>query len=156
MGAPWENKPESGIVVQGGTRKTVTLDVPSRSNIHKLVIVQYEGNEDPFSASLYNHRDALEGTQQSESSSYSDSEVQARIPLDCYLIGLPLVSSNGAIKYFSDDANGGSGMPFVSQDPPRKDRQGQKGTTLYIILDVTGSGEKKFAISVGGESILGA
>ncbi len=155
MGAPWEKKPQSGIVVPGGTKTTVVLDVPSRSNIHKFVVIQYEGNEDPFSATLYNHKDALEGTEQSESSSYSDSDVQARIPLGCYLIGLPLVSSGGAIKYFSDDANGGSGMPFVSQDPPRQDRQGQKGTKLYIVLDVTGTGEKKFAISVGGEAIIG-
>lgn len=155
MGAPWEKPPQSGIVVAGGTKTTVVLDVPSRSNIHKFVVIQYEGNEDPFSVALYNHMNALEGTEASESASYSDPLVQARVPLDCYLIGLPLVSSGGKILYFSDDANGGSGMPFVSQDKPRADRQGQKGTKLYVVLDVTGTGEKKFAISVGGEAIIG-
>lgn len=155
MGAPWEKPPQSGIAVAGGTKTTVVLDVPSRSNINKLVIVQYEGVVVTFTATMYNHMDALEGTEASESSSYSDPLVQARIPLDCYLIGLPLTSSGGKILYFSDDTNGGSGKPFVSQDPPRKDRQGQKGTKLYVVLDVAGSGEKKFAISVGGEAVIG-
>lgn len=153
MGVPYETKPEAGVVVPGGQTKTLLLDFPARSLVSKIVVVQTAGTFDDFTVELFNHRDALEGTADSDSS--SDSESGLRVPLDCYRVGGPKTGTGGKLLYFSDDATGGAGLMFYCQDPPKADRQGQIPRNLYVRISPAGAGDKTFAIVVGGESLVG-
>lgn len=148
MGVPYEIKPKV-FDVPGGQTITLKIDFPARSFISKVVVAQMAGALDDFTVELFNHADALEGTQASDSSS---AETGDRVPLDCYRVCNPLTGSGGKLLYFSDEATGGHGLLFYCQDTPRADRQGQNGRNLYVRVTPSGAGAKKFALCVGGEA----
>lgn len=154
MGVPYEIDPVAGVSVPGGTTRTEVVQFPARSFVSKIVVVQTSGPEDGFTVELFNHSNAAEGTEASESASAADG---SKIPLDCYAICNPLVVPPGArsLKYFSDEATGGHGLLFVCKDPPRADRQGQSMRNLYLRITANGTGAKEFAYSIGGESQIG-
>lgn len=149
MGVPYETKPKAGILIAGGQTKTELVNWPSRSFISKVVVVQTSGNIDGFTVELFNHVDAMEGTERSDSSSDSDGD---KIPLDCYRVGSPMTTDDDKLLYFSDEATGGHGLQFYCQDVDRADRRGQKQPNLYMRITPSGSGAKTFAYCIGGES----
>jgi hypothetical protein len=151
MSVVFETKPQANISVPGGQTRTIIVKIPPRSFISKLVVVQQTGGIAGFTVEMFNHADALEGTQQSESSSDADGD---KIPLSCYRVGSPLVELTDELLYFSDEATGGHGLAFFCQDAPRADRQGQHQGNLYIRITPGGSGAKTFALVVGGEQLI--
>ena len=133
---PYEIKPISGILIRTGERTTIQVPFPSRTYITKLFVKQYAGTPREFTVELFNHRDALEGTEQS--SSYSDGDQFGPIPLEMYRVA-PLLTSAvpGTLEHFFD--MGGAGYCFYSQDPADNGRQGVNKRTLYVRITVTGS-----------------
>lgn len=152
MGVPWETKPVAGVAVAGGTAHTIEAKIPPRSYINKLVVIQTSGSEDGFVVELFNHRNAVDNSPASVSASDVDGN---KIPLDCYAIGLPMPAVGPAVRYFSDDANGGVGKPFTSQDPDPVNRQGIRSGIVYIRITANGGGAKTFAYCIGGDAALG-
>lgn len=157
MGISYETPPKSGIQVLAGQTRTIRVQFPARSFISKVVIEQYLGTLVNFTTELFNHRDAMEGTE--ESSSASDAESSGPVPLRLYKVG-PALPSNGPgyLEYFSDSATGGHGLSFFSQDGPAAGRQGVVQRTLYVRITVPESGDptqdaedKRFALIIGGE-----
>lgn len=151
MGVPYEIKPVGLVAVPGGQSKTVLVDFPARSFISKIVVVQRDGAVDDFTVELFNHADALEGTEASASDASGE-----KVPLDCYRVCSPLVGTGGRLLYFSDEATGGHGLLFFCQDTD-PDRRGQVKRNLYLRITPAGAGNKTFAFCIGGESqIAGA
>jgi len=149
MGVPYEIQPMSGIAISGGDTKTVEVIFPSRGYISKVVVQQTNGAEANFTVELFNHKDALEGTESSASDSEGD---QGKIPLSCRRVG-PVLNSDslGILEYFSESRTGGAGFMFCNMDTPIANRKVGK---LYVRITPGGAGEQTYALTVGGESAL--
>lgn len=149
---PYEMPPASGLVVNGGETSCFELHFPSRAWINKIVIEQYEGDLEDFVATLFNHENACQGNSGSDSVGTEQGPAPARL----YKV-TPGLASNapGYLEYFSEtSASGGHGFVFCSQDKvsnrPMEARLGQP-RVIYLQIKPEGSGEKKFAVVLGGE-----
>ncbi len=151
MGAPYETPPFK-VTVGGGESGAVQVRFPTRSFIHKIVVIQTLGTTESFNVELFSHADALGGTEASASSSDDDGN---KIPLDCYRVGSTKTGENGSLMYFSDEATGGAGLPFVCHDVD-PGRQGQKLQNLYVRITPAGTGAKEFMVCIGGDAAIGS
>ena len=149
MSVPYEIKPIGGIVCPGGQTVVIKVKFPPRSFVSKLVVIQMSGSTEDFTVEMFNHANAEEGTPGSLSAS---DEAGNDIPLDCYRVGSPKIGTNGKLLYFSEESTGGHGLSFFCQDVERADRKGQVQSNLYIRIRPAGTGNKTFALVVGGES----
>lgn len=144
MGVPYEAKPQVQIDV-GATPVIVEFQWPDKSVISKIIVVQTEGVAENFTVALYNHSQVMTG----EATSDSESPV-GKIPDDCYRVTDDIASTTaGKLLYFSDRATGGYGYMFKSQED-LAGRQGQSARKVYVKITPGGSGNKKFAITIGG------
>lgn len=144
MGVPYEAKPQVNIPV-GATPEIIEFAWPDKSVISKIIVVQTDGVLENFTVALYNHSQVLTG------SPTSDSETPVgKIPDDCYRVTDDIASTAvGRLLYFSDRATGGYGYMFKSQED-LAGRQGQSARKVYVKITPAGSGNKKFAITIGG------
>lgn len=144
MGVPYEAKPQVNVPV-AGTPVVLTFDWPDRSVISKIIVVQTEGVAETFTVGLYNHSQVETGNQVSD----SESPV-GKIPDDCFRVTHEIPSDvAGKLLHFSDHATGGYGFVFKSQED-LPGRLGQAVRKVYLKITPAGSGNKKFAVTIGG------
>lgn len=144
MGVPYEAKPQVNVAV-AGTPVVLEFPWPDKSVISKIIVVQTDGVLENFTVALYNHSQVLTG----EHTSDSEAPV-GTIPDDCYRVTDDIASSSvGRLLYFSDRATGGYGFVFKSQED-LAGRQGQSARKAYLKITPAGSGNKKFAVTIGG------
>jgi hypothetical protein len=144
MGVPYEAKPQVNVSVAASP---VVLEFawPDKSVISKIIVVQTDGVAENFTVVLYNHSQVMTG----EATSDSEDPV-GKIPDDCYRVTDDIVSPTpGKLLYFSDRATGSYGFVFKSQED-LAGRQGQSVRKVYLKITPAGSGNKKFAVTIGG------
>ncbi len=145
---PYEMKPQSGLVVQGGASGCFEIGFPSRCYITKIIIEQVGGVGVDFVAALYNH----EGVCQGASASDSDGPLTGTLPPNLFRVTPDLQGTAGLLLYFAQAAGAGIGFPFYSHD--RRDLRGvDVGNSRLIYLKITpgGSGAKTYAVALGGD-----
>lgn len=142
MGVPYETKPQI-VAVSGPT--VFEIPWPNRSVVSKLIVVQLEGTGEAFTAALYNHPQVQTGLAASDS---LGAEV-GKIPDDCFRITPDLAATSGRLLYFSDQATGGYGYVFFSQEA-LAGRQGQGSPNIYLKITPVAGGSRRFAFVVGG------
>jgi len=134
MPVPYEPKPLAALSVNGGARGVFAWEIPSRSIVHCLRVVQTAGAADPFTVSLYTAEPAANNITQ-----------PGPLPPDLFLVAPPLNSSAGKVLYFSDIHGQGFGFPFFSHDAHRLGNR----RTIWLVIQPQGSGVKEFAATIG-------
>lgn len=153
MSVPYETAPFV-VEVGGGQVKTVQVNFPSRSLITKVIVKQIDGALGAFELDLYNHADALEGNEASQSADSGE-----RFPLDVYRVSpdgatVFTADANGYLEYFSEFSSGGHGLMFFCQDESPANRSKKNQPNLYVRISPSGSGDKKFVVVIGGEQCI--
>ena len=148
MGVPYEINPIPDVEVEAGeTEVWLEVEFPTRTIISKVVVIQTDGGANDFTVELFNSAKPRDG-------------LPAGVPEEMYLVGNPMVGTNGRLIHFSDDATGGHGLAFFSLDPRPAGRVISVGIPiLYIRITVSDGdsisspGEQPlvFCVGVGGE-----
>lgn len=130
------------IEVDGGSEITLSLDVPARGVVHKLVVVQTEGSAAAFVVDLFNSwRPSPPDDAASSESSASASGSSA--PEELYrVIPQQSAASGAAVAYYND-----SGMPYTNVDHSKSSDLQPK---LYLRIRPAGAGAMKFAAAYMG------
>jgi hypothetical protein len=143
MGVPYESKPDI-ITVTGETVHEVAW--PHRSVISKILVTQLEGVGENFTVALFNHSQVDTGEQVSD----SVGDTVGKLPNDMFRVSPDLVASAGKLLYFSDQATGGYGFVFFSQEDKAGGRQGDRNPKLYLRITPLTPTPRRFAVCVGG------
>lgn len=144
MGVPYATPPEAGLAASSGST-CFPIRFASRAYITRILIKQTSGSPGAFTVALYSNSGACGGHPQSE----SEGPVGGVIPTDLYRVTPDLSGTAGALLYFSELSNGGSGFPFINQDPP--DGRPFANKTVYVNITHSLGAGIKFAISIAGE-----
>ena len=145
---PYEMRPMGGIAAVGGTPTVVEIDYPSRALIGKIVCVQTEGADQGFTLALFNAEGPAGGVAESE----TDGDESGVLPEDLYRVTPDLVAASGKVVYFSEESTGGVGFVFFSQERGTSAARLGNARKLYARITPGGSGSKKFALALGGQS----
>lgn len=146
---PYE-KTYGGLPCNGGDVACFELAFCSRAIITKIIVEQTEGIAAQFKVTLYNKSGVCEGN------SASDSEADPFVgPLPPRLFKVtPELSSlsAGILEYFADSSTGGAGFTFFNHDKNPDNMRARIGNarSIYLKLDVSGTGVKKFAVAIAG------
>lgn len=152
MGTPYETKPQSGIMVAGGSSLAFAVPFFSRGRICVVKCLQYVGTMENFTLELYNRNVILD---EFSGSSLSDTDPEAggvgAIPNEIYHVAT-LQGINGVLRYNAED-DGGEGYLYFQQDSntPGGARFGNfRKPQIYAKLTPDGTGDKYYALLLGG------
>lgn len=146
MGATvsYENPPEGGLRVAGGSSACFAIPYPARCMLSKILVIQTEGDKIDFDVDLFNHSMACGGD------SISDATPPFTGILDEELFRVYATLSSDApghlAKYFAANE-----CTFFNQDP-----EGPAGKIrkIYVKISPEGSGDKTFAVVIGSAQFL--
>jgi len=143
---PYTMQPQV-IEATGGQSQCFEFDFPSRVFIRTIIIQQISGVFENFTAALFNHEGTCEGLSESD----SEGPVTGGIPPDNYRVTPDLVGTTGSYQFFSESLNGGNGYDFFNLDGANQ-RGSRLGNArkLYLRLTPSGSGPKRYAVTIGG------
>ena len=144
MGTPYEIDPQV-LPPQAAVPVVYEIDWNHRSVISKILVHRLAGAGE-FTVELFNY--PIENLPMSNNVKTEDKV--GRLPEDMFRVTPPITSVGGVdIRYFSDEATGGYGYVFFSQQllpGPRK----QRANKLYVRITPAGGGAHRFAICLGG------
>jgi hypothetical protein len=128
----------------------VTLDVPSRTRIYKLIVKRVTGVAGAFRVTLYNNLVAAQEAASTPAGSGGNLDAAGNvIPPDNFKVTDQFTGAAGLLEYYADRDTGGFGFPFFNLDPPDANKV-QNKRKLYAVLvsDVAAV----YAFSVGCDS----
>jgi hypothetical protein len=145
----FETVPKGGIDCPGGQTVCFPVQLASgRCTLTKIICAQTAGTPANFTLELFNRETpCVEG---SASATDTDDETLSD---ELFRVAPPLSGVSGLLRHFSEDASGGHGYTFVSQD--EQDATGRFKQNLWCRLTVQGSSAKTFSIVIGGKVALG-
>jgi len=135
---PYEPKPLANLTVNGGGRGVFPLELPSRSLLYRLCVVQTSGASDSFAVSLFNAEPAA-----------NDLTQPGPLPPLLFRATPRWTSTAGSVVFYSDQHGQGFGFPLFSHDGSRLGNLRR----FWLVIEPQGSGPKEFSAAVGVMSL---